>query len=696
MKWINYKKRIFRRIGKSLGKIGFFAVMICFAFYGMSILSGTSSYYNDTENSNANTFSAGTLDFSLSSVGDFSPTTLNKSESAVRTINLNQNGSLGFQYSARVSALSGDICNYLDLTATLDGVGVYSGLLKNFVYGSTTFSAPEQWIFTAKLQAGAPDSIQGTTCNFDFVFNGTQIGGVGFSDQETINNNVAAKYWNPPVVLNEFLPNAGEYPEFIEIYNKTGFAIDLSGFYVMANSNKILINSTTTATYSGSSTIIPANGWLVVTTGDNLMNDTAGTITLYNSHDIVVDAHTYGTATDVNVNNTPDQTNNLVAYLPFDVDGSDKSGNGNNGTINGATSVGGRINQGLSFNGTSNYVSVNDSSSLDISNQITVEEWIKPFTTIDSTNSNMRIMDKQNAYYLLFDYPGADGRLKFILRIGGNYVDLSSTTNSWTADKWYHIVGTYDGSDMKIYVNGTLENSKSITGNIETSSYKLFFGVRAVNNVPTNMFFNGVIDEVKIYNQALSTSEVVSHYGQVPADKSYARIPDGSSNWVDPFPTPGKSNILEEPVIEQTTTDDIMNTDNTSLNAFISGPDEQIATEAMSVEEVQQTEEMAQEATTSEQTQALIIDQTTTNNTDDTIMVQEATTSEQIQEPIIEQTTTDNTTIEPEPVVETDPVIAPDNNTSGGQDSNTDNNSNSDNNGSSSNESTPSESTPSE
>ena len=150
----------------------------------------------------------------------------------------------------------------------------------------------------------------------------------------------------------------------------------------------------------------------------------------------------------------------------------------------------------------------------------------------------MRIIDKQNAYYLLFDYPGANGRLKLILRVDGHYIDLSSTTNSWNADQWYHIVGTYDGSVVKIYVNGALENSKAITGNIENTHYNLFFGTRAVNGIATNMFFNGAIDEIKIYNRALNDSDVINHYGQVPENKSYARIPDGSSNWVDPLPTP--------------------------------------------------------------------------------------------------------------------------------------------------------------
>ena len=430
MKWINYKKRIFRRIGKSLGKIGIIAGVICFAFYGILMIGETNSYFNDTEISNINTFSAGTLDFSISLNGDFSPTVIDKDESTTRTIDLNQDGSLDFQYTATVSNLSGDSCDYLNLTATLDGTDIgYSGLLKDFTYGPITFSDPEEWVFTATLQVDAPDSVQGKTCNFDIVFNGTQIGGSGFSDQETVSNNVMAKYWNPPVVLNEILPNPigddtqdGILGEWIEIFNKTSDPIDLDGWYVKDSAdNKIIIQTTNTL---DNSTTINANGWLVLFMDDDILNNDGDTISLYNSDDILFDSYAY-TLPEYNVNGTPGLINDMALYLPFDNDFFDQSGNNNNGTNYGAMFISSLFDEGLSFNGINNYVEVADSSSLNIVGQITMEAWIKPTVTINSTNSNMRIIDKQNAYYLLFDYPGANGRLKLILRIGGNYIDLS-------------------------------------------------------------------------------------------------------------------------------------------------------------------------------------------------------------------------------------------------------------------------------
>lgn len=210
----------------------------------------------------------------------------------------------------------------------------------------------------------------------------------------------------------------------------------------------------------------------------------------------------------------------MAGYWRFDEETGnmayDFSGSNNDGTLkplgSEPTWVDGKSGKALSFDGNNDYVSVNDSVSLNITGQISIEAWIKPPTTINSANSNMRVVDKQHAYYLLFDYPSANGKLKLVLRIGGSFVNVPSTTNNWNAGQWYHIVGTYDGSTMKIYVNGALENSKPQTGNIEATNYKLFFGTRAVNNIPTNMFFNGIIDEVKIYSRALSANEILEHY----------------------------------------------------------------------------------------------------------------------------------------------------------------------------------------
>ncbi|MDP3003930.1 MAG: LamG-like jellyroll fold domain-containing protein, partial [Candidatus Azambacteria bacterium] len=134
---------------------------------------------------------------------------------------------------------------------------------------------------------------------------------------------------------------------------------------------------------------------------------------------------------------------------------------------------------------------------------------------------------------------------------------LFESSPSTALNTWYHVVGVYDGSEMKLYVNGVLKGSLATSGSIATNNSPLRIGKQFWWSTIYS-YWSGRIDEVKIYNRALNAMEVLEHYNDVgssdavPADKSYARIPDGVGAWVDPMPTPGRANILkgeQEPII---------------------------------------------------------------------------------------------------------------------------------------------------
>ena len=184
-------------IKKSLLKITAILVIIALNWSGLLAVIDTVAYYNDTENSFGNSFTAATLDFSLSPLGNFSPVVI-PTQSSSRTISVINNGSLGFQYTVQASNFNGDLnfCNALNLNANVDGDDPeYNGHITTFNINSPiTFGSPEDWIFTVALTSNDP-SLQGKVCTFDFVFNGVQIGGFGFSDQETISNIVTAGSW---------------------------------------------------------------------------------------------------------------------------------------------------------------------------------------------------------------------------------------------------------------------------------------------------------------------------------------------------------------------------------------------------------------------------------------------------------------------------------------------------------------------
>ena len=201
----------------------------------------------------------------------------------------------------------------------------------------------------------------------------------------------------------------------------------------------------------------------------------------------------------------------------------DSSGNGNSGTITiGATgtntSVGtctgsageawkdgvtGKYNSSLEFDGTDDYVSITDNSALN-SNSITVAAWIKT----SGTNNYSGIIDKfvNTGYQINIDN---SSRLRF--DIGGSpYQTLTGTTNIETGD-WFFVTATYDGTTAKVFVNGKQENSVNYSGGITTSGQSLIIGN---DTEAVNRYFNGQIDDVRVFNYALTPLQIKTLYNE--------------------------------------------------------------------------------------------------------------------------------------------------------------------------------------
>lgn len=145
------------------------------------------------------------------------------------------------------------------------------------------------------------------------------------------------------------------------------------------------------------------------------------------------------------------------------------------------------------------YVEVPTSTNLDINDEITIEAWIKP----DAVDYYRTILSKywNVGYYLRI----RDGRVEF----EAGWTTLSDVLIA--PNNWYHIAGTYDGTVQKIYVNGVLVKSEAL-------SYHLPIGVTAQNlvigaqTVSHELGFDGIIDEVAIFNRALTRTEIQQHY----------------------------------------------------------------------------------------------------------------------------------------------------------------------------------------
>jgi len=524
---------------------------------GLLAVGEALAYFSNDENSSTNSFSAGTLNFSLTTGNDFVQV-LTPSQTSIQNVNVSNDGTLDFQYKISAIDFSGGLCNNLILDASLDGSSQYAGFLTGFIdYSVSQFASPEDWIFTVSF-SGSDTSIQGQSCNFKFIFEGWQTNlpdnTQGFTDTEEIQSTVWAGYWNPPIVLNEFLPNpsgedsqSGLAGEWVELYNKGTGPINVENWYIKDAKDNIT-TITSSNIMGGGNPVISAPGWLVVFMDGEILDNDSDIITLYDENDIKVDSHDYS-GSDYNVNDTPGGTNDLAAYLPFDENSGtsteDKSGNNNNGNINGAIWASGKVNYGLSFDG-SNYVGCGTDSSLDIYSDISVEAWIKP-TQMDLFNTILAKGTASNNYsYFLAIGTYYNNSLSFQLGEAGG---IMTGTIPIRTDEWQHLVGVRQGNKMRTYVNNQLSNEITVgTGEIRQNNFPLEIG-----KYDGRGYFKGNLDEIKIYNRVLTDDEISEHYDTtnpsstsvVPENKSYARIPDGTGGWVDPYPTPGAPNKLD-------------------------------------------------------------------------------------------------------------------------------------------------------
>ncbi|NIO44180.1 MAG: hypothetical protein GTN36_01330 [Candidatus Aenigmarchaeota archaeon] len=192
----------------------------------------------------------------------------------------------------------------------------------------------------------------------------------------------------------------------------------------------------------------------------------------------------------------------------------DSSGYENDGTIygTGISWTNGKFGSALDFPGTDErYVNVSDSPSLDITDEITIEAWIYPEWV--GTTSSPYIVAKNYGYpdgtrtYAFFLHYQPPGQVTGVLNettIDGIIININ---------QWYHVAMSWDGSIAKIYLNGEKTNETSFTGPLTPNDYRLVVGARNDGGTPptlnTHRQFNGTIDNLRIYNKALTPDELV-------------------------------------------------------------------------------------------------------------------------------------------------------------------------------------------
>jgi len=186
----------------------------------------------------------------------------------------------------------------------------------------------------------------------------------------------------------------------------------------------------------------------------------------------------------------------------------DGSGKNNHATINGAQIVSGRVGNAMEFDG-DDYLSVPYSDSLRFLNEITVSAWVNKQQDLDGWR------------VLVFKEIGTLTSEHFFLGMNDNAYRWFVSTGAYSdtdqgpianIDEWIHLTGTYDGQNVKLYVNGAEFFTNAHSGSFLNDNNPLLIGAGTNDQTSFIEHFTGKIDELKIFNYALTASEVQSLY----------------------------------------------------------------------------------------------------------------------------------------------------------------------------------------
>jgi len=206
----------------------------------------------------------------------------------------------------------------------------------------------------------------------------------------------------------------------------------------------------------------------------------------------------------------------------------DNSSSNNFGTFNGNLGIDnlttGKVGQGLIFDGYKDYLDCGNDSSLQPTDEISIELWVKPQSNqehcydVGSGWGNNGIAGSANSaegtttWSWQLRYGSADAcslGLQLNTAAGGKWVTVGYNLST---SRWTHIVVTFNGTDERIYVDGVLTDTETFaltTINVNTNN-KILIGGAGWGE--SNTYYNGSVDEVRIYNRSLSSSEIAPTY----------------------------------------------------------------------------------------------------------------------------------------------------------------------------------------
>lgn len=241
----------------------------------------------------------------------------------------------------------------------------------------------------------------------------------------------------------------------------------------------------------------------------NQLTSTPRTVTVANTPPPTTTTTTLPPTTATTTTPPPPPAGGLVAAWGFNEGAgsslADASGNANMGTASGTSwAPAGRFGSALSFNGTNARVNVPDAASLDLTTGMTMEAWVRPAALGTAWRTILMKESTGGLAYALYSAMPAS-RPSAYVNLGGADLEVRGSA-ALPLNAWSHVAVTYDGAVVRFYVNGTQVESRNAAGALRVTTGAFRIGGNAV----WGEWYQGLIDEVRIYNRALTATQIAA------------------------------------------------------------------------------------------------------------------------------------------------------------------------------------------
>jgi hypothetical protein len=490
---------------KSFKKIISLLLIIGMNWSAVSLIAGTDACFNDVEISENNTLTAGVLDFSLSGNGFHAYGSYYDQQTQTERIEvINTSENLDFKYSVSARNISGGaFCDDLVLSVDFNGANIYSGSLSDLENDPDALnipaplpSIPDEWDF--QITNGSSENNK--TCEFDFVFQAYQENlsyGNGFFDEEKVGNVISTMTDCGPadyVVINEVqVAGATATDEFVELYNPTNLPISLNGWRL---SRKVAAGNEYNLLTSFPNLEIPAYGYFLIVHKDDYVGSVAEDIKYSTTQSIAAD-------------------NTVILYSDAGNTVVDKVGYG---VVVDYETVGDPITAPYPNN------PPNDQS---------IERGLNGYDSDDNSADFIIKTDPTPTNSI------GDGMPEIVINeflatgvVYDDFIEIYNNSNVDLEAGWW--IRIEKKGMIAFFETGSLPYLKK--GEFEVVYTTIYFGMDV-------LLGDGIIT---IYDNSNNEIDKISYYGATATDSSFARIPDGLSNWIDPIPTPKGTNEIEE------------------------------------------------------------------------------------------------------------------------------------------------------